>query len=466
MSTALAAVVWSQVLTGCGGEERRPADPAAASQALSQHLAGLVNETEGTLQGASEGDTLSAMTGVFGVLGGSEETAPTSALVEESGEEEPLGDALVRVLDERVFTVENYEGDGLYRIDPGLVCDDVGDGSLDPSCVQMVAQVRVRAELAGDGLDVTLVVGTEGAEPLWIELREGALALVVDLADVRAAVLVLADAAGEPAPAIPTARGVLAFTLRRHAPGDVELAVAVREALALEGSLDDGAPFALALAASDPALSLRASEGTRSLQLAADLRRFLFTAPWTSLNATSLASGTLSVDLAGLSGRLTVVEGEHRATLENLGFGDQTSRIRLDDTDLVRVDFNPEHGRRTSITASAQPDGSDLVAFAPGFDLRLEFHMQPLADAGDEVASHLLAESYRFSLLGTATPGLRSFTTDTGGERLQVAAGALELRSSNGAAVLVPAGQCLHEVGTPEPGSHPWLGQLAAGPCQ
>jgi hypothetical protein len=180
----------------------------------------------------------------------------------------------------------------------------------------------------------------------------------------------------------------------------------------------------------------------------------------------SLASGIWAIDWRGLSFTATAQDGADEIVIDNIGLGDDTSTIKLDDTQLVGVDFNRNDGRRTKMTLRPDPAGGlPIVTFEPGVELLIDVFLQPLADAGDSIEPWLLDDSYRIALSGDA-PATQSIAPDevagTPGA-LRVARGTLAIESDT-ASVTVAAGQCLLADEVTE-GEHPLLGGLTAGAC-
>ena len=61
------------------------------------------------------------------------------------------------------------------------------DEGIDPDCVDAVnqAQIKLRVQEAGDGIDIILRLGPARSEPLAAELRSNSLALVWDMGETR-----------------------------------------------------------------------------------------------------------------------------------------------------------------------------------------------------------------------------------------------------------------------------------------
>src|SRR6188508_3091650 len=178
---------------GCGGSEE--ADPDAVNARLRAVLPGLVEPTSQTIEFAGESTALAglgdSMAAIDDSLGLPFSIAPIDISTSDDGalavalpEGEQSGEEVAETLAERLFNADNYEGDGVYRIPVDLVCSaDDETGEMDPECVEQWerAELRIKVELADDGLDFTLLIGPDRSAPLTLELRPGRISVVVDL---------------------------------------------------------------------------------------------------------------------------------------------------------------------------------------------------------------------------------------------------------------------------------------------
>ena len=458
--------------TGCGGGEE--ADPDAVNGRLREMLPGLVDPTSQSIEFAGESTALAGLGDSMAAIDESLNLPFSIAPIDISSDGEAVavalpegeesGEDVAESLAQRLFTAENYEGDGVYRIPVDMVCAaDEETGAMDPACVDewQRAELRIRAELVDDGIDFTLLVGPDRSAPLALELRPARVTVVVDLGEAADAIRFLAPEAELP----DVLEGVVAFSLVVNGPQDVSFEIAVREAARVEASTADGR-ISFATEAKDPLASLRIEVAARRLTALFDLGRTQLSMPNSMNDETSLATGTWAIDWRGLSFTATAQDGADEIVIDNIGLGDDTSTISLDDTRLVGVDLNPADGRRAKLTLRPDPAGGlPIATFEPGLELLIDVFLQPLADAGDLVDPWLLDDSYRIALTGDA-PATQSIAADevsgTPGA-LRVARGQLAIESDT-ASVTVATGQCLLADAVSE-GEHPLLGGLAAGTC-
>ena len=457
--------------SACGGDDA--ADPETLQQRLRSILPGLVDPTIQAVNTTGESSALAGLSDSLAAIdqlglpfsvspGGDESFEPVPA----ADGEEPTGDELAEMLASQIFTEENHEGGGVYRIPASLVCED-DTGAVDPECAEQFDQLelRIRAVLAEDGLDFTLLVGPDRAAPLTVELRPARAALVVDLGETAAALTHVASVTGEEIVLPDELAGQIAVGLEVRGDAHVAIGLAVRERVVIAMPAAGGR-FDFSTEARDPLIELDLDGSARQVALLLDLGRTVVSMPMQEADPFSLATGTWALDWKGLSMTATARDGEDRIELTNIGLGDDTSTLSLDDTVLVAIDLNAADGRRLDVTlAPAQDGGLPTATFTPGLDLVVDLYLQPLADAGDAVESWLLDDTYRIALDGDR-PVTQAIEADelagTPGA-LRVGRGTLTV-ANDGGAVVVEAGSCL--LADPvEDGEHPVLGALAAGAC-
>ena len=473
--TTLASLALTFGVAACGGNG---AEPTTVKDRLTETLPGLLSSTNGALAFIDDAETLNGIDESLATLDGAFQNLPFS-LSPAAGEEDPFagdgdvqeeeidGAQLADELAQTIFSDANYVGNGDYRLRGEDFCGD-SEGGLDPECVANfdAARVVIHVEKAGDGLDFTLGIGPDRAEPLTLELRSNRLTVAVDLAETKDAAAHLAALAGESIALPETFEGVIAASLIVNAPQNVSIQLAARTTVAIDGEFN-GDRLAFSTAARDPMFGVDINAADRTLGAAIDIGPTKIEGPWESFADQTLATGNLAVDWKGLSAGVTLADGDETLTVENIGLGAGTSTISLDEFTLLSVDLNPDAGRAFDFTIAPSGDGLPILGVDPAFDLTLAFDLSPLAAAGDAVESYLLSDTYRIALSGqtpTLQPVAQNAATGFGGG-LAVRSGSLSI-SSNDASVSVAAGQCLVNVASPEPGSHPVLGSLAAGACE
>jgi hypothetical protein len=472
VSLSLSSLLGLLVAAGCGGGEE--ADPDAVNGRLREMLPGLVDPTTRSIEFAGESTALTGLKGSMSAIDESlnlpfsispiDLSSDDGAVAVALPEGEESGEDVAESLAQRLFTAENYEGDGVYRVPLDMVCPaDDETGEVDPECAEEWerAELRIKAEIVDDGVDFTLLIGPDRSAPLALELRPARISVVVDLGEAADAIRFLAPEAELPE----VLEGVVAVSLVVNGPDDVSFELAVREAARVEANTADGR-ISFSTDARDPLASLRIEAAARRLTALFDLGRTQLSMPNQMNDEASLAGGTWAIDWRGLSFTATAQDGADEIVIDNIGLGDDTSTIKLDGTQLVGIDLNPSDGRRAKLTVRPDPAGGlPIVTFEPGLEVLIDVFLQPLADAGDLVDPWLLDDSYRIALSGDA-PATQSIEPDevagTPGA-LRIARGQLAIESDS-ASITVTTGQCLL-ADTVSEGEHPLLGGLAAGTC-
>jgi hypothetical protein len=141
-------------------------------------------------------------------------------------------------------------------------------------------------------------------------------------------------------------------------------------------------------------------------------------------------------------------------------------------TKIFALDFNPADGNAMDVVAKLLAGDVPRFEIKPKLDLSLMFNFQAVAgELQEPPAAGIADETYGITLGGASPSAIEVLkeNTATGFEGgFKVAAGSLALtaRTSPGATVTVPAGQCLVSRPMPPAGSHPVLGAFQAGACQ
>jgi hypothetical protein len=438
------------VFVGCGGSSE-PADPATAQQSVQALLPGLVDDTSDAADDATAADAVRgyrdsarAINSSFGALPFMLPFAAEDTVAKRPEDPERPGAAAVRWLNEHVLLAANYEGDGVYLVKGANVCDD-GDSE----CVKDIdaAEIRVRVLKVDGGLDVTVMVGADRVEPVELELRASSIDATVDLAQAKQALAHIAAATGADIQLPSTMSGKIAATLARKGAKHVEISGAVRAAVKIAGSSDDG-PYSLDVAARDPLFKLVLDAGARRHTLDVDIGAVALRAPWHLLSPDSKASGDASLDIAKITASLVADGAANQLTATNVAAG---ITLELSGHTLLGLDLKP-------FTATIVPRAGGLprILLSPAFDVTVKLDNVPLANAGDDVADWALDETY------TVHAGQEIQPLDGA---IRAVKGTIDVAAVGaGARVTVPEGQCLvrDELRS---GEQPLIGLLAAGAC-
>lgn len=468
-SVAALASACFGLTTGCGSDAAEPAEAQARINTIVPAIAQSTEHAVIAMEGIPAiGWLTQSMGAIESTFGGGEtepEPPPFFTVPGHNEGAQDIGADLAQLLIDNVFNDAGYEGDGVYRLRGDVVCVTF-DNQIDQVCADEIdaAEIRFHARLAGDGMDVTVLVGPARVEPLLVELRSDQVAAIVDLAQAKEAIAFLAG----PGTELPRVlEGVLAMTLTVHAQDDVSIVAAVREAIRIEAALPgDAGTLSFSTEARDPLFAARMNGPDLQLALALDIGRTVLSMPFDMFSETSTGH-ILSADLGGLSMATTLDDDATAVTISGIGLGQDTTSVKLDDATIFAMDLNADAGRRFDLTLNPGETGIASFTMAPGFDLSLTFNLRPLVEIGEAAGDFLLDETLRIAFSGnqpTAEPLAPDFDSGFDGG-LRVTAGTLAISSTAVAEpVVVEANQCLLSA-EPAPDAHPLLGALAVGPC-
>jgi hypothetical protein len=390
---------------------------------------------------------------------------------------------LEQYLRERVFTESNHEGDdgsaAIFRLEGQDVCPYtrvLSDGSseerlvlpaadaagfaLDAGCVAAVdaLEVRIEASEQGDGLDLTLLIGPRKAGPFTLELRPTSLALVVDLGGIQGALSFLqTSGVGADAELPGTFEGtfdVKVAVLREvGAEVEVELSSSVRKAIRVESG-----DTSFHTAAKSPWVKLVVDDIDEDATALLDLGQTTASAP------NDQTGEQETVVLGGASFTFAASEGQtDDFAFTNVGLGDVTTRLTIGSRDALRLDVNPDSGRRFDLRFRSDATLPDRTHFT----LEPGLVVNAFMDESVTTPGAAGGITYRWSF--TAPSGPPAFlvwdavdsATGTTLEYVKVLNGTLEVTDGT-STVTVGQGGCLQEAD----GSGPELVGVRSGLCE
>ncbi len=257
----------AMAITACGGPE--PADPTTAQEKVTASVPAIADQAERAFKGIEKSPALESlgrsMGSVKGLAGGRTEEYRRRFLRDGlEVEEASPGEALARLLNEKVFTSANYQGDGVYLLAGEDFCPEprpYEPASERERCISDfdAIEVRVRAETMMDALNATLLIGPERAAPVAAVLRTDRLAVVADLAETRRALLHIDTVVEHVGPIPAVMEGLASLAIVVNGDADVTVEAAILEAIRIEGPIgDDLGNASLSLDPKDPLLAVRA----------------------------------------------------------------------------------------------------------------------------------------------------------------------------------------------------------------
>ncbi|HEY3494075.1 MAG TPA: hypothetical protein VGK73_05285, partial [Polyangiaceae bacterium] len=358
--------------------------------------------------------------------------------------------------------------------DSGGIPGDPPEPMLDPACVAEAQQRQPRLRLsspAEDDVDVELLLTAERRHVVTLELHHDHLAVVADLAEIKAAL----DAAGEDAENLVSLDGKVSLALSRNAERDYSVTANVLEEVVVVGS-DDGGQMRFSLGESVPTAELRLDGNARRITGTIDAGRFTASGP---LNAfrdffdggteyddlgnplpEKTYTGDIELVVAGLEATASYDGATDQLSLGGFGIGDASSTLKWNGITVAQLDLNAAAGRHFDLGIESPATGGPILTLSPSFDLSMLLNFAPLADQLGEVPAYVLNDTLRIFFAG------ENPRVQVADDQFRVVSGTLELTSSSTpeANVSVAAGMCLVEVDPPV-SSHELLGSLQASAC-
>jgi hypothetical protein len=296
-------------------------------------------------------------------------------------------DAIVDLLNQRLFTDKNYLGNGIYKVPPELVCEETiyddntqtESTAIDPECAQRLAQAQLRVRVEeDDGLRFWVQLDANHDEPLGVLLRHDELAVTVNLDEATDAMIALAQVFGEPAPNADLA-GQLTGSLKIQRHAHATAALAFDRALAIKVadqgvSLDGDAAFRFSSAAGD-IVSVELDGNAAQANFSLGLGETTAHVPGDELDPRSrdFTLGGATVDASYRGSTLT---------LANLSLGTKTTTVSVGGQRALAIDLNASAGHKLDATLALDPvTGSETLVVSPRLDLQIA---QDHALLGDE----------------------------------------------------------------------------------
>jgi hypothetical protein len=506
----LAALGFTVMSTVACGEDVEPVDPQTTRQAITQNVDNLADTLRdaalfleqselfnsafrASFRGASaQGDCVGLPDNGFECTEVPMEPEPFDSAVVDG----PAAD-LIEFLTTRVFTDANVEssaqGEVTFLLRGQNVCAGVNAEGFEQCKTTLDnAQLRIKvsAPAAGD-LDMDLMVGPTRAKPLALNLWRNKLAAEVDLAALKVAIGHIAGAAGEQAPELPaTMQGKFKASLERLAADKLRAQLGVTQAI----QIADGADTDIQIAQANPALQGILDGASKTLTVAVDWKAVKIKAPSTTEiwdaevprdpndpdagfepSEPRQVRHVIELALGGASGTSVLDGVADSVTLQNVGLGDATTRVKIDGVQALALDLNAAAGRRFNALITQQADGVK-VELDPSFSLALAFTFAQIANKdGLDYKAWMDNDTLSIIADGAAKPAVLL------GDQLKVLAGKLTFKSTGRAVTIeANAGQCVLTEGqsaapcpadgmcedpAPNGDDHPFAG-MSAGVCQ
>jgi hypothetical protein len=299
-------------------------------------------------------------------------------------------------------------------------------------------------------------------------LTATSIGLAVELGEAKSALTYLASVYGETIDLPATLDGRISGSLTRNAAQDFTLAFNIDRKVTVAGTLPDhrGA-YQFTSEARTPIFSLRANGNTKTLSATLDVGPTAASLPWHEVKNDSLVTGgTFALDLRGVTGAISIAEGDTSLKFTGLGLGGGNSSLKLDGTQLLGVTLNPGSAGKFALTLTPQGASQPSIAVNPEFDLALALDLRKLRDAGDSVDAALVQDTYRVKFDGSSPSAQAVDSTATFPGGLKILTGNVALSSATQSqTVTVHAGKCLVGNDAVTAGENEIVGKFAERDC-
>lgn len=349
-------------------------------------------------------------------------------------------DDLIQLLSDEIFIDENLEAEdethATFRIPASLFCSeddsptlvspsspddgsgvtpaplepeaptDDGDVECEEDYELLQPRLRLSSPRAGD-IDVEILLTEEQRNPITLQLYHDRLGAELNLGEL----LETLEASGEELDGVSKLEGVVGVQLIRNAATDYSLSLNVVERVALvAGEADERVE--VTVGTNSPSMELRLDGAAKTITGSYDWGALSLVAPLAAFMADEEYdefgnplpmkeyAGIVSALLGGINGSLRFDGNADSLLLEGLGLGDVSSTIEHDGNELLKLDVNPDDGRRFDLLIAAEGDGAATLTFSPTLDVRAKLGFAHIADQVDDLQRFLLDDEVRVWLEG------------------------------------------------------------------
>jgi hypothetical protein len=465
ISTSLTAAVFFAALTACAERSLERVDAAKIQQTTRTSVAGHLNQINDAIQLVADGAFFTDLEEIFDPENTSD--GPLSGF-----DEEEVGE-LATAITERLFGADTVELETetrvVYRVSGARICEG------DETCLRVFANVPIRLDVTSPregALDINVVAGNSEVIPFMIHLDPARVAVDVDLPSMRTLAEELAPYLDYAVSDIPShVSGNFTVSLTQNDHQDYTAALLINEKIESE-STNNNFPARIKIAAKNtPVVSLRLNGNERRVYGDVDFAAidagmpaaFLLEQITCSIDETDCGPfhGTFAAHLAGISASVELTRTLDRLLVTNVGLGDETSRLTLDQTDLLTVDLNALYDRRFDVELSTF-DEFVIASITNAFTLDLGLDFASLEDQVPELPAWTAHDRVSISFTGATPEILMGDGEDVviGGRETtmiaRVARGDLSFTSEQVSPVEVEGAECLYATVNFDEHAHPF----------
>jgi hypothetical protein len=418
-----------------------------------------------------------------------------------------------------VEEVSSVSDDGMvltYALGPDQVCDNIEEGEElgdeeranrmedQAKCAARLAENPLHIDVTTDGdkrMNLSVKAGDDAVEVLTAQIHGDVISATVHLAELEHLIGVFVDPEDFELPE--TMEGVLALEVRENKAADYSARFGIVEAIHIVAGADEEDPLGLQIAQADEVGSISISGPDKTIGGSLGLNALKVEMPWQWVvdmfydtegysewicemdeegnencydqwmegEEPPQAKGVISVALPGIHGTLSYTLGDDAIRLSNMGLGDGSAVVAVNDDPILTIDLNPEDGRAMSLDVMGEGEEDMVFQVTPKLDLSVMFAWKKVSDVIKDIPSFLLDETIGVNFAGSDTPTMKLVNSEDSTD-MMVSSG--ELRFTSTAMdedVVVSEGQCF--VGIDEEGmseeeqeaQHDLFGGFTGGTC-
>lgn len=397
------------MMIACGPDEpeAQPVDAQTMLQALTQH-------TEALAKGITEAAAFTAQTRVISTMLhlGVTESCGSETIYDGNGEiveereycepVEPYEIALdldtphqdlSKLIKENILIPDNIEAQTAteitYLLKSQNVCATAENESERGDCVEVLDKMQVRLVVTSpeaDIFNVALHTGSSRVNPVNLRIAADGLELEGDLAQAKTSLEQLKTALNLTDLELPaSASGKVRAHINKLANNQYEATLAT-----LTPVIMAGADFGLQLGVANPAATLTVNGATKQINAVVNMAAVELKLPfyesierefevtdeegytYTDYELVQGDKHAVELKLGGVNANITLDGAKNTLSAINLGLGDTTSRLFIDQEEVLSLELNPAQGRRVDVKiddAGAKP----VLELAPALDVKMIF---------------------------------------------------------------------------------------------
>jgi len=279
------------------------------------------------------------------------------------------------------------------------------------NCDPVEIRLSFTSVRAGD-LDVAILVGENQLPLANVQLYEKSASVAVDLADAFAVIneIQRLTGASDDAPLPDSMTGAIMLAVANPSAGQYTASFSITRAIQIISS-DPQASYRIAIAATNPGLSVAVNEMARSITSRVDWKAIDVQGMAELIEIEGATDGPVAIHLGGMSAQVTISENGSQDSFEikDVSMGNESTYATYNNQRIFTVDLNESHGRKFNLTLNDHADGLSF-GLSPAFDLKAVLNLASLfTNPDDRPPEWLLNEEFQVTLDGASLPTLLAY---------------------------------------------------------